>query len=419
MEQKTAKRKLGHALTASRAQERNSRRSSDAIEDVTTTIPARAALRRSRVFRIRGRDGASEGMPRPRRAPSRTPTAGPGFFFCTNPFTEDQQRAWCERAAVGFLKPEHQHSLREAGVPASALGSLWQRAVDDGPACDAESTKWPSARGLLDKIRWVTLGFHYDWTRRAYHPEHRTPFPADLGRVAGVIAAELGFCLSPEAGIINFYRPSSSMGGHTDEVELTHEHPVVSISFGCTCVFLLGGTTKDAAPHAMFVRSGDVLIMGGPSRLAVHGACDGVAGRSSPAHACPTGVSKVLAASCPPFLSNPAGLVHRCADQGSPALPFPVVGEAKEDAVGTAKAGEAGAHLTLPAGVDLLWPEPTSVAPELEPVAHTRFLAEFMSRTRINMNVRQVLAAGQSFPCSGSPSFGPTQSTTADLGRGR
>lgn len=30
------------------------------------------------------------------------------------------------------------------------------------------------------------------------------------------------------------------MGGHIDDAELTYDHPVLSISIGCPCLFLLG-----------------------------------------------------------------------------------------------------------------------------------------------------------------------------------
>lgn len=53
------------------------------------------------------------------------------------------------------------------------------------------------------------------------------------------------------------------------EEDLTH--PIVSMSFGNDVVFLIGGLTKDIAPSAFFLRSGDVMLMSGPSRLFFHG----------------------------------------------------------------------------------------------------------------------------------------------------
>ena len=42
-------------------------------------------------------------------------------------------------------------------------------------------------------------------------------------------------------------------------------------SFGQSAVFLLGGQTKAEEPIAMFLRSGDVIILAGDSRLSYHG----------------------------------------------------------------------------------------------------------------------------------------------------
>jgi len=41
-------------------------------------------------------------------------------------------------------------------------------------------------------------------------------------------------------------------------------------SFGQSAIFLLGGKTRDQAPLAMYLRSGDIMIMARDSRLAYH-----------------------------------------------------------------------------------------------------------------------------------------------------
>lgn len=42
-------------------------------------------------------------------------------------------------------------------------------------------------------------------------------------------------------------------------------------SFSQSAVFLIGGQTKDIMPRAMFIRSGDIVVMSEQSRLAYHG----------------------------------------------------------------------------------------------------------------------------------------------------
>ena len=41
-------------------------------------------------------------------------------------------------------------------------------------------------------------------------------------------------------------------------------------SFGQTAIFLLGGRTKAIDPVAMYIKSGDIVVMSGPARLSYH-----------------------------------------------------------------------------------------------------------------------------------------------------
>ena len=41
-------------------------------------------------------------------------------------------------------------------------------------------------------------------------------------------------------------------------------------SFGQTAIFILGGLTREEKPVAMYLRSGDIVVMMGPSRLRYH-----------------------------------------------------------------------------------------------------------------------------------------------------
>ena len=45
----------------------------------------------------------------------------------------------------------------------------------------------------------------------------------------------------------------------------------MSVSLGQSCVFLLGGKTKETEPTAMLLRSGDVVILSGEARRCYHG----------------------------------------------------------------------------------------------------------------------------------------------------
>mmetsp|Transcript_18996 Transcript_18996/g.42287 ORF Transcript_18996/g.42287 Transcript_18996/m.42287 type:complete len:147 (-) Transcript_18996:1000-1440(-) len=61
------------------------------------------------------------------------------------------------------------------------------------------------------------------------------------------------------------------MGGHLDDAEHTMDKPIVSISIGCSAIFLVGGRERSVKPTPILVRSGDAIIMAGDSRYAYHG----------------------------------------------------------------------------------------------------------------------------------------------------
>ena len=73
------------------------------------------------------------------------------------------------------------------------------------------------------------------------------------------------------AGIVNYYNAKSVMGPHRDDLEEATTQPVVSFSVGRPAVFLLGGSTLESEPVVpIVVRPGDVMILGGESRLNYH-----------------------------------------------------------------------------------------------------------------------------------------------------
>lgn len=62
-----------------------------------------------------------------------------------------------------------------------------------------------------------------------------------------------------------------TLGGHIDDVEPDQAAPIVTVSLGCHAIFLMGGHTRDTAPTALRLRSGDVLVLGGAARRCYHG----------------------------------------------------------------------------------------------------------------------------------------------------
>lgn len=75
----------------------------------------------------------------------------------------------------------------------------------------------------------------------------------------------------PDGALVNLYRAGDTLGGHKDDVEEDATWPLVSISLGCSGVFLVGGDSLDEAPLPVLLRPGTVVIMSGRARLAYHG----------------------------------------------------------------------------------------------------------------------------------------------------
>lgn len=111
------------------------------------------------------------------------------------------------------------------------------------------------------KIRWSNVGYQYDWNNRTY-PEEKTTLPIDLLKLSEktkeFIKGELPEVLDyqAESTIINYYDAKNFMGGHLDDGEKNQKSPIFSYSFGLSCVFLIGGKTKDIKPWAIKLDSG-------------------------------------------------------------------------------------------------------------------------------------------------------------------
>ena len=184
----------------------------------------------------------------------------------------------------------------------------------------------------MEKLRWVALGPQFNWSTRQYENEPGVkPLPSELltlarqavqaceqlhlvtdnkaeplygadadglqtkhdcaatasccsdarAKLCGVDMAsskneECGavdgahVLYEPNTALVNFYREGDTLGGHKDDAELHKTRPIVSISVGCDAVFLMGGQTKDVMPMAVWLHSGDAVILSGPARQCYH-----------------------------------------------------------------------------------------------------------------------------------------------------
>ena len=98
------------------------------------------------------------------------------------------------------------------------------------------------------------------------------PMPRLLSDFAIRCAVRSGFPrFQPDSCHINRYQAGTRLGLHQDRHECDMSQPIVSISLGLECVFMLGGLQRTDATKRMLLEHGDVIVWGGPSRMRFHG----------------------------------------------------------------------------------------------------------------------------------------------------
>ena len=96
--------------------------------------------------------------------------------------------------------------------------------------------------------------------------------PACLMDLAQTAAAQAGYAhFAPESCLINAYLPGAKLSLHQDKDEKDLTAPIVSVSLGLPAVFLFGTASRKDRPLRYRLVHGDVVVWGGPSRLAYHG----------------------------------------------------------------------------------------------------------------------------------------------------
>ncbi|MGA2638860.1 alpha-ketoglutarate-dependent dioxygenase AlkB [Methylocella sp.] len=171
-----------------------------------------------------------------------------------------------------YFEPQEQERLA-ADIAALAARAPWftPRMPRTGKAFSVKMTN-------CGTLGWVSDvdGYRY----QPAHPATGEPWPPipDLALRAWRELAV--YALPPEACLVNFYDVSARMGLHQDSDEGDFSAPVVSISLGDDALFRYGGLRRNDPTKSIKLHSGDVVVLGGQSRLAFHGV-DRIFGGSS------------------------------------------------------------------------------------------------------------------------------------------
>ena len=170
-------------------------------------------------------------------------------------------------------------SLRGVAVWPGFLARLAQEAmladvlgIMDAAAPFHPVTRWGKAMSVA-----MTSAGRFGWysDRRGYRYEARhpsgEPWPPIPASVLAVWEAVAPGARAPECCLVNLYLGAARMGLHQDRDEADLSQPVVSISLGDEALFRVGSVERGGSTESVWLRSGDVCVIGGAARLVHHG----------------------------------------------------------------------------------------------------------------------------------------------------
>ncbi len=176
---------------------------------------------------------------------------------------QDMQRIDLNGATLlpGFLGAAAQREMADAIAAVIRAAPLVQPVTPGGRKMSVRMT-------AAGRLGWVSdrRGYRY----QPFHPEG-FPWPPIPACVLRVWHALVPGGRDPDCCLINHYGPGARMGLHQDRDEGDFGWPVVSISLGDSALFRVGGRLRGDPTRSAWLHSGDVVVLGGPARLAYHG----------------------------------------------------------------------------------------------------------------------------------------------------
>ena len=141
---------------------------------------------------------------------------------------------------------------------------------------EAPLVRHVTPRGKPMSVRMSAAG-RFGWIsdRKGYrysemHPDGQ-PWPPIPDRILQLWRDLAGCARMPECCLINWYGENTKMGLHQDRNETDYTCPVLSVSLGDDALFRMGNLERGGPTESIWLRSGDVVVMGGEARLRHHG----------------------------------------------------------------------------------------------------------------------------------------------------
>jgi alkylated DNA repair protein (DNA oxidative demethylase) len=161
-----------------------------------------------------------------------------------------------------YFSPQQQKSLLDEVLARLEDAPLYR------PVMPKTETPFSVEESNFGRLGWVSdkAGYRY----QALHPVTGKPWP-EIPAVLLALWEAIADSPPPDCCLLNLYRKGAKMGLHQDRDEKDVEAPVIGVSLGDDALFRIGGATRGGKTQSVKLASGDVLMFGGPARLAYHG----------------------------------------------------------------------------------------------------------------------------------------------------
>ncbi|KAI5147439.1 alkylated DNA repair protein alkB-like protein 1 [Nematocida ausubeli] len=221
-----------------------------------------------------------------------------GFIFIPNPLRQEVKGRIAKEVLTKLLYPPYRNSIdRALDLSDLDLYSAYLQKSEvsvkmyDNPIAKIKIKQDPYAtpsekesfistgivkmnpEELIKKIRWSSIGIYYDWEIKAYNREIVAQIPEVIDQACKDISRDI--CkvnFIPETAVINYYQKKDRIMSHVDRYEEDMSKPLISFSFGASCVFVLGKKEReDSSVDTFLLEDGDIAILIGESREYFHG----------------------------------------------------------------------------------------------------------------------------------------------------